>query len=54
MSNPLEMREKPRPTEVVNARTVFHEAQGALRPLLTKIQTYEELDDLMTKLDNIR
>lgn len=58
LSNPLETYDrfisKPLPTQTIGSRTVFHEAQTALRPLLANIQTQEQLDNLVDKLDDIR
>ncbi|KAF9457960.1 hypothetical protein BDZ94DRAFT_1227071, partial [Collybia nuda] len=41
-------------TQTIGSRTVFHEAQAALRPLLNNIQTQEQLDTLINRLDTIR
>lgn len=57
LSNPLgsvQTTSTPIPTQTIGSRTVFHGAQMALRPLLNNIQTQEQLDDLMDKLDGIR
>lgn len=59
LSNPLETYDRfiskpPVPTQTIGSRTVFHEAQTALRPLLANIQTQEQLDNLVDKLDDIR
>lgn len=58
LSNPLETYDrfisKPLSTQTIGSRTVFHEAQTALRPLLANIQTQEQLDNLVDKLDDIR
>jgi hypothetical protein len=42
------------PTETLPAREVFHEIQTALRPLVTHVQTREQVDDLLQSLDRIR
>jgi hypothetical protein len=58
-SNPLEskptltQRQGVLPTQTVDAREVYHEAQAALKPLLNGVQTKEELDELLQDLDQI-
>lgn len=58
LSNPLESRHTSTPaplqTQTIGSRTVFHEAQAALRPLLATIQTQEQLDTLVDRLETIR
>ncbi|KAJ3516162.1 hypothetical protein NLJ89_g1290 [Agrocybe chaxingu] len=44
----------PCPTQTVPSRTVFHEANAALRPLMNGIQTQEDLDDLLDDLNELR
>lgn len=44
----------PPPTQTLPARTVFHEAQAALRPLLTGVQTQEQLEGLLDKIGAIQ
>lgn len=41
-------------TQTVAARTVFHEAQAAIRPLLSGVQTQEQLDTLVDSLSSQR
>ncbi|KAJ7097420.1 hypothetical protein C8R44DRAFT_643579, partial [Mycena epipterygia] len=41
-------------TETLPAREVFHEIQTAIRPLMTHVQTREQVDDLLQSLDAIR
>jgi hypothetical protein len=41
-------------TQTVPARTVFHEATAALGPLMNGIQTQEQLDTLLTDLEELR
>lgn len=58
-SNPLDQQTRPRatppaPTQTVGSRFVFQEAQSALRPLLSNVQTQEQLDTLVDRLDAIR
>ena len=43
----------PIPTQTIAARTVFHEAQAAIRPLIAGIQTQEQLDTLLDSLQEI-
>ena len=42
------------PTTTLGARTVYHEAQAALRPLLVGVQTQEQLDSLLEKVGDIQ
>lgn len=58
-SNPLNQQTctrttPPTPTQTVGSRFVFQEAQSALRPLLSGVQTQEQLDTLVDRLDAIR
>ena len=54
ISNPLESpTRQPRPTDTISARTVFHETQAALRGLTTHIQTQEQMDDLLERLNHL-
>ena len=41
-------------TQTVAARTVFHEAQAAIRPLLSAVQTQEQLDALVDSLRDLQ
>ena len=58
LSNPFESRRspttQPMPTETVSAWTVYHKAQAALHPLLTAIQTQEQLKNLLGMLQKIQ
>lgn len=60
IANPLDTRSKDRlntptaPTETIGARTVNQEAQAALRPLLAGVQTQEQLDTLVDRLEDLR
>jgi len=52
--NPLESpSQQPRPTDTISAWTVFHETQAALRGLTTYIQTQEQMDDLLERLNHL-
>ena len=57
-SNPLQpppcVLIAPIPTQTIAARTVFHEAQAAIRPLIARIQTQEQLDTLLDSLREIQ
>ena len=57
-SNPLQPRpcalDAPIPTLTIAARTVFHEAQTAIRPLIAGIQTQEQLDALLNSFQEIQ
>lgn len=53
-SNPLESPSRLRPTDTLPARAVFHEANAAIRSLTAHIQTREQMDDLLEKLDHLR
>lgn len=59
ISNPLDRAENSRastaaPTQTVGARTVYREAQEALRPLIASIQNIDELENLVDRLDGLR
>ena len=59
LSNPLDLTHgftspAAQPTRTLGARTVYHEAQAALRPLLTNVQTQEQLDTLVEHISDIR
>ena len=62
LSNPLSPRKYPTTptdgfstaTQTVPARTVFHEAQAAIRPLLSAVQTQEQLDALVDSLRDLQ
>ncbi|KAF9486725.1 hypothetical protein BDN71DRAFT_906285 [Pleurotus eryngii] len=60
LSNPLETistefpATQTRPTDIVNARTAFHEVQAALRPLINEVQTQEQLDAVLENVRGIR
>jgi hypothetical protein len=41
-------------TQTIPARTVFHEAQVAIRPLLSAVQTQEQLDALVDSLHDLQ
>jgi hypothetical protein len=41
-------------TQTVPARTVFHEANAALRNMITGIQTQEQLDDLINDIEELQ
>ena len=41
-------------TQTVPAPTVFHEAQAAIRPLLSAVQTQEQLDALIDSLHDLQ
>jgi hypothetical protein len=57
-SNPLQHQplapNMPIPTRTIQARTVFHEAQAAIRPLIAGIQTQEQLDALLDSFQGIQ
>ncbi|KAF9038084.1 hypothetical protein BJ165DRAFT_1531978 [Panaeolus papilionaceus] len=55
-SNPLEVRSQlsKSDTQTLDARTVYHEIQGALKSTMSGIQTKADLDLLKEKLDDIR
>ncbi|KAF7360034.1 hypothetical protein MVEN_00731200 [Mycena venus] len=42
------------PTETLPAREVFHDIQAAIRPLMTHVETREQVEDLIRSLDSIR
>ena len=63
VSNPLEpprpamptsSAAEPLPTQTIPARTVFHEANAALAPLINRIQTQEQLTELLDELQELR
>jgi hypothetical protein len=57
-ANPLHQAEQGAadilPTDTVSSRIVFHEAQAALRPLMSHVQTQEELEELIGDLGSLR
>lgn len=55
-SNPLENQSHTQnlPTTTLPAREVLHSAEAALRPILNRIRTQEELNDLLNDIDNLR
>jgi hypothetical protein len=57
-SNPLQLQARAQntsiPTRTIAARTVFHEAQAAIRPLIAGIQTQEQLDALLDSFQGIQ
>ncbi|THU93979.1 hypothetical protein K435DRAFT_669225 [Dendrothele bispora CBS 962.96] len=56
-TNPVDRRpELPasRPTDTVNARTVFHEANATLRPLIDNFRTTEQLEAFLTQIKGIK
>ena len=62
LSNPLSRTKHPKAstegfsagTQTVPARTVFHKAQAAIRPLLSAVQTQEQLDALVDSLHDLQ
>lgn len=42
------------PTETLPARQVFHEIQVAIQPLMTHVETREQVEELLRSLNNIR
>lgn len=58
LSNPLYIApgncDKPPITQTLPAREIFHEAQEALRPLVSSVHTEEELDNLLRRLNDLR
>ena len=44
----------PVPTQTIAARTVFHEAQAAIWPLIAGIQTQEQLENLLDSFHGIQ
>ncbi|KZV84183.1 hypothetical protein EXIGLDRAFT_589923, partial [Exidia glandulosa HHB12029] len=55
LSNPLDdSRPTPAPpTTTIGARVVFHEAQAALKPLMSRVRTQEQLDRLVQALNTL-
>ena len=54
-SNPFQLQHHaPLPTQTVAARTVFHEAQAAIQPLIAGIQMQEQLDNLLDSFQGIQ
>jgi hypothetical protein len=54
-SNPFQLQPyAPLPTQTIAARTVFHEAQAAIQPLIAGIQTQEQLDNLLDSFQGIQ
>jgi len=41
-------------TQTLPARTIFHETQMAIKPLLTHVQTQRDLDELLSDLEDLR
>ncbi|TEB38588.1 hypothetical protein FA13DRAFT_1751285 [Coprinellus micaceus] len=59
ISNPLHIPPNTRehlqpPTQTLPAREVFHETQAAMRQLISSVNTQEELDDLLGRLEEVR
>lgn len=46
--------EAPLPTQTITSREVYHEVQAAIRPLLSTVQTQEQLANLIESLHNTR
>jgi len=53
-SNPLDAPLQPCPTDTISAQTVFHETQAVIRGLTTHIQTQEQMDRLLDKLNDLQ
>jgi hypothetical protein len=59
-SNPLEKTRSATthhvhaPTDTVSSRTVFHETQAAIHPLIAGVQMQEQLDSLLHQLQLVR
>ena len=56
LCNPLEKnpsQSSQRPTDTIPMRTIHHECQAAIREITTHIQTREQLDELLTQVDDI-
>ena len=58
ISNPLNQSHNlcptpPAPTQTIGSRAVYQEAQAALCPLLAGMQTQEQLDALVSRLETI-
>ena len=56
-SNPFQLQPVPAArllTQTITARTVFHEAQVAIWPLIAGIQTQEQLDGLLNSFHGIQ
>ncbi|KAK7020955.1 hypothetical protein R3P38DRAFT_2525090, partial [Favolaschia claudopus] len=57
-SNPLDTTSLPATpaprTQTLPSRDVFHNVQTAIRPLLTGIQTAEQLDELVQSLNDLQ
>lgn len=54
--NPLEKntsQSSQRPTDTIPMRTIHHECQAAIREITAHIQTREQLDELLTQVDDI-
>lgn len=60
LSNPLEHPQSTAffqplsSTETVSARTVYHETQAAIKPLISGVRTQEQLDSLLDHIQIIR
>ena len=56
LSNPLQSSQitPPRKNQTLNARVVHSEAQNAFRPLLSGIQTEEDLNTLLSDIEALR
>lgn len=55
LSNPFQLQpHAPLPTQTIAARTVFHEAQVAIWPLIAGIQMQEQLDNLLDSFQRIQ
>lgn len=56
LCNPLEknpLQSSQRPTDTIPMRTIHHECQAAIRETTAHIQTREQLDELLTQVDDI-
>ena len=56
MCNPLERnssQSSQRPTDTIPMHTIHHECQAAIREITAHIQTREQLDELLTQVDDI-
>ena len=56
LCNPLEknpLQSSQRPTDTIPMRTIHHECQAAIREITAHIQTREQLDVLLSQVDDI-
>ncbi|KAF8225488.1 hypothetical protein L208DRAFT_1217443, partial [Tricholoma matsutake] len=59
LSNPLDLTHgftspAAQPMRTLGAHTIYHEAEAALHPLLTNVQTQEQLDTLVEHIGDIQ